>query len=153
MAQHKIVLGDWQRLGHGMTGYDIVEIPDEFTSEILNDNYRRNVQETGVNPEKFADSEGDSLIPVEMVHSLLAKGMKLEDITYDYETEPSEDGEDVLVSYAHIADSGMLNVLMFLFGDGLEGFTWKVSSWEIPTLVGPGAAVSEVGYGLYYNED
>lgn len=140
MTQHKIILGDWGGDGHTETSSYLLEIPDQFTTNILVKNYYKNSAELNVDPTTFAVEYEDNIIPVDVVESLVAAGLPLEEFTDSYEegvgaaTTPNE----------------MLNILMFLFGRGLEGFTWKHAQSEVSVLIGNfKAPIDSVGYGLY----
>jgi hypothetical protein len=136
MTKRKITLGDWSGDGHNVTEVFIVDIPEEFTAEILGSNYRKNVLKLGINPEQFANEYEDSTVPEDVAEKLKQHGIELEE----------DDGTP------YISRKQMVKTLMLLFGYGLNGFTYDIISENLPELVGPGSygGPNGVGYGLYY---
>jgi hypothetical protein len=139
MSLRKIILGDFYGDGHGITDHHLVNIPKKFTDEILAYNYQKNVKELGVDPEMFANTYEDTSLPQHVLDVMTSHGVEL---------EGDEDYEDPLV----VTSNDMVKILMFLFGHGLEGFTYEVVSETIPSLNGTGrnGLPGSVGYGLYF---
>ena len=140
MNKFKIVLGDWSGKGHEKTLEYIVVVPDEFHGATLGANYRKNVELLGINPETFANGPEDSKLPADIATKLAAHNVTMNSAFYD------EDGS------VHIDADNMLEILMLLFGYGLDGFAWRLDE-EVVTLVGSYDAIaahnSEIGYGLF----
>ena len=155
MAKYQITLGDWSDDGHGKTRNVFVEIPDEFTPEILKENFDASVKKLGFNPltDLFSDFE-DWDVPQPYYKTLVENGFD----NYGGESEDDWDGfiapgwppyEDGLF----IQEDGEIYILMFFIGHGLENFGWAISPNDKLHLVGGydtilGRATS-YGYGLF----
>jgi hypothetical protein len=139
MSNRKITLGDYSGDGHNITDVYIVDVPEQFTAEILGRNYQKNVKELDVDPEMFANTYEDMSLPQHVLDVMTKYGVEL---------EGDEDYGEPLI----LTSNDMVKILMFLFGHGLEGFTYEVVSETIPSLNGTGlnGLPGSVGYGLYF---
>jgi hypothetical protein len=142
MSKRKMTLGDWSGDGHNITNVFVVDIPEEFTAEVLGSNYRKNVLKLDINPEQFAYEYEDNSVPPEVTEKLKQHGIEVDNDDY---IEGSEN--------FYITGEVMVKVLMLLFGYGLDGFKYEVISENLPELVGPGSygGPNGVGYGMYSN--
>lgn len=152
--KHLIAIGDWSDDGHGKHDDLIVEIPDEFTQEILGNQFRANVESIGFGPHQFAHNYEDGKLPVDKLKVLVEAGFDL--------TLLGEDKEDYgLEGGIWLNAEDMLRIVMFYFGHGLEGFSYQYIKPETPpALIGYWSKVTagiedrgpygvSVGYGIY----
>ena len=141
MAKFQVIVGDWSGDGHEKTQTFLVVVDDRFTSEILAANYRKNVAELGVDPTTFAAEYEDRSIPADVAKILDSYGV----VYNEYK------GESFMEDDA-MTRVGMFNIMMFLFGHGLEGFSWEQEFTNYPVLVGEYRSAigpEAVGYGLF----
>jgi len=142
-----VAVGDWSDDGHGKHTDFIVEVPDAFTSEILGENFAKNVAKLGFAPDAFAKDYEDSVLGERYLTALRALGFTAE---LDNEGDSDfivEDGAVVLT------EEDLLKIVMFYFGHGLDNFEWKNVNEQAPALIGYWSKVtkvSSVGYGLFY---
>lgn len=140
----KISIGDWSDDGHGKYEDFYFEVPDQFTKEILNENYVKNKEKFGFGLSDFAENYEDSTIPNKFLDILWEAGLDKESVEVDAD---DTDGTST------IFPSSMFEITMFMIGHGLEGFTYEVKelkedfnmfSWWSAT------EESGIGYGLFY---
>lgn len=139
VSKFRVVVGDWSGDGHDKTQECTVIVPDRFTAEILGANYKKNVKLLGVDPESFANEYEDSILPDEVAAKLEAHGLIL------------NDSEFYVHDKFYFGVKAMVKIVMFLFGYGLEGFTWELE--ELAPVIAGGYRVegpSSIGYGLFY---
>ena len=139
MSKFRVVIGDWSGDGHNETKTYVVVVDDKFTMEILGANYKKNVEELGINPTTFVDEYEDGTVPASVADKLQALGVQ-------YTTEEYGDGENIFTT------QGMLDIMMFMFGYGLVDFNWgQEPEITYPILAGGyGSAIGtdNIGYGL-----
>ena len=139
MAIGSITVGDESHDGHGLKETYTFEVPDQFTKEVLLENYHNNVTEFGFDLESFAKDYEDWYIPREWLDKLFEAGLVFTNLDYWYD----EGDED---RYA-ITAGGMFEIAMFFFGHGLGGFQYKVIEPDF-RLTGYATGIWP-GYGLF----
>lgn len=145
MSIFSLYFGDWSDDGHGKYEKCDVIVPDQFTKEILTENYKKNKAGFGFGLGDFARDYDDSTILKDDLEILQKAG-------FDFESEnigPEETG-----MWVYIDLSDMLNIAMFFFGHGLPDFNWETHTPHTDgTLIGMWDDEAEsglVGYGLFY---
>ena len=131
-------LGDYCADGHGIHRDFHINVPDAYSIDNLRENFKKTVELTGVNPKKFAAEYQDSTAPRDQLQTLVDAGFSF---TPDSESHYyfTEDNEDKV----YLDEDGMIEILMFFYGYGLEGFGWQL----IPTP--PTLNLEMYGYGLF----
>lgn len=137
-----VVLGDQYGDGHSMYGEFHVSVPDQFTLEALQENFKKTVETLGVKLDHFAADYDDYRVSREYFQPLLDAGLVFPKGSYDieqyFEGEEYED-ED----YIGLDQESFIFILMFLYGYGLPDFTWK----DVPKP--PQLNQNQYAYGLY----
>lgn len=139
MAIGSITVGDESGDGHSMTETYLFEVPDQFTEEVLLENYRANVEKFGFDIESFANEYEDWNIPREWLDKLFEAGLVFTDLDNWY-----DEGDDKPYG---LAAQGMFEIAIFFFGHGLGGFQYKVIKPEF-RLTGYSTGIWP-GYGLF----
>lgn len=141
MRKHKIILGDWSGDGHETAEPFWFETEDRFTTDVLAENYQKNVAEFGIDSTKFANAYSNPGVPTATFKALVELGVEFG--TTDY--RPKQEAY-------YITEMDMIEILMFLFGHGLEDFYWEETTDDTPLLIGgydAALGLLNVGYGLY----
>ena len=155
MAKYQIILGDWSDDGHGKTRDVFVEIPDEFSTEVLKSNFDFNVEKLGFNPlTDLFNSYEDWEVPEKYFKALVDNGFD----NFDGTTVEDWDGfiapgwppyDDRL----YVQEDGEIYILMFFIGHGLKDFTWGIAENDKLLLVGGYDTIlgkpASYGYGLF----
>ena len=156
MTRYSITIGDWSGDGHDKKDRYLIEVPDKFTEEVLGANWHKNVALIGFGPDSFAEEYEDATIPRDKYNRLVAAGLDSHDLIASEDIE--EDDED---GKLYLSSQGMLKIVLFYFGHGLEedGFEVSIINDDATSLIGGWSKVTGtkdspygimVGYGLYY---
>lgn len=134
MAIASIPVGDQSRDGHEKCEYFLIEIPDQFTQEVLMENYERVKNELGFGLEDFAAEYDDSLLPTPLLR-------KLEDAGFDTNLLDGSNDEDG--HYLFVED--MFHIAVFMVSKDLEGFEYRLVKPDFDLF-----RRINMGYGLFY---
>lgn len=138
---YKIELGDWSGDGHSITRTFRVEANYDF--EDLQANYLKNTEKYGFGIDDLAPDYDDNSFPTEWYEAIVADGFahtgELEEYNGRY----------------YLFDESLIEVAMFLIGNGLSGFNWSFAHDDATLLFGGGKLKGRkgypvsAGYGLY----
>lgn len=134
-------LGDVYADGHGIHRDFHINVPDTYSIDDLRVNFKKTVETLGVNPKDFARDYQNSTASLEKIQTLVEAGFlfsKESESAYYYQ-EALDNDED----YLYLDEEGMIDILMFFYGYGLEGFGWQ----RIPSP--PVLNEETYGYGLF----
>jgi hypothetical protein len=141
MTTVMLELGDRWADGHGMYEEIHIEVPSLFTIEELRNNFKSAEKEFGVKAREFASGYQDSQVKRDDLQPLVDAGFKFSETTEA--GAYFEDGEYIDEDYIYLGVEDLTEILMFLYGYGLEGFKWKVI--EKPPVLNQ----ESYGYGLF----
>lgn len=128
MATLKVTIGDYSDDGHGKCDDFIIDFSHD--KETLLANYEKNKELFQMDPEEdFCCDYEDNTISDDYIQRLIDHGL---DIYLE--------NKDSDVHY--LGNDEFFAILMFLYGYGLDDFTWTVVNFESLHCGG--------GYGLYY---
>ncbi len=143
--KYKITVGDWSDDGHGKTETFIVDVVGASRKQMF-DNYKRNVDRLGFDPQNIANEYEDSYWPREAVE-------KLQEVGFPFPEEFDIDDE----YYSDWLDLEMyVNLIMFFMTNGLNVAWGIVKGEEMPTLIGgydgykSDRHTSHFGYGYFH---
>src|SRR5690606_8357236 len=140
---YKIELGDWSGDGHGISRVFRVEVNYDF--EELQANYLKNTEKYGFGIDDLAQNFEDTELLLEWYEAITADGFKF---TGEY---------DFYEGKYYLFEDSLIDVAMFLLGNGLSGFNWSYVPDDATPLFGgshgklkgrKGYSV-DAGYGLY----
>jgi hypothetical protein len=143
MTNYNITLGSSNTVkGKRAVEHFLLNVPSKFSFDEMKDNYRKNVAMFGIDPVRIGDADGgqpfvsdedmEILEHYGVVHSIWSKGF---------------------VNY--ISENDFVAILMFLFGHGLDDFTYgdvtrvKELDNNNLNLVGNGGVETELGVDFY----
>jgi hypothetical protein len=140
MTNYNITLGSLTKGARISQAFNI-RIPTRFTFDELKANYRKNVAMFDIDPEVIGDAGGNQPSVSESNMEVLSHYKIL-----------SEAWSNGFANY--ISEGDFIAILMFLFGHGLEDFTYEVNFKEtnetpLLNLVGEGGVTSELGVDFY----
>jgi len=141
---YSLELGDWSGDGHGISRTFRIDVNYPF--EDLQDNYLKNTEKYGFGIDDLARGFEDSHFPREYYEAIAADGFKFSENVDSYELV---DGE------YYLFEDGVIEVAMFLLGNGLSGFRWSFVPDNSIRLFGGGKLKGRkgypvsAGYGLY----
>lgn len=136
---YRIVLGDWSNDGHGRTQVYDVNVTGA-TKETLIENYKRNIEIIGFDPEKLCEEYEDSSWPEDVIDKLLAVGYRFPD-EFDKEDKYYDDW---------LTQEVYIDMLMFFATYRLEGVHYAFANDQVDYLFG-GSGFGSFGYGYFYN--
>ena len=134
MAIASIPVGDQSGDGHEKCEYFLIEIPDQFTQEVLMENYDKVSGELGFTLEDFAKDYEDSLLPARLLQ-------KLKDAGFDSDLLDGSNDEDG--HYLFVED--MFHIAIFMASKDLEGFEYRLVKPDFELF-----GWTNMGYGLFY---
>lgn len=134
MAIASIPVGDQSGDGHEKCEYFLIEIPDQFTQEVLMENYEKVKNELGFGLKDFAAGYEDSLLPAPLLQ-------KLEDAGFD--TNLLDGSNDEYGYYLFVRD--MFHIAVFMASKDLEGFEYRLVNPDFELF-----GWTNMGYGLFY---
>jgi hypothetical protein len=135
MTTVMLQLGDVWADGHGMYEEIHIRVPDEFTIPVLRENFEKVKKELNFDPKRFANGYGESNIDKDDLQPILNVGFKFsENVDADLDDEYDE---------LYLGPDSFTEILMFVYGYGLEGFEWNLV--EKPEVLNQ----ESYGYGLF----
>lgn len=135
MAIVSIPVGDRFGDGHEKCEYFLIEIPDQFTREVLMENYEKVKDELGFGLEDFAVDYEDSILPSEYLRALIVAG---------FDTKVFSSTLDLDDSYYLSADD-MFHIAIFMASKDLEGFEYRLVQPDFELF-----GWTNMGYGVFY---
>ena len=134
--QHKFTVGDYEGEGHRNSATYFIDIPAQFTADVLAENYAKSVAHFGFTPNEAFD---DLVFTPEAYKVLLAEGFtfdasnstdyaanreKLKGNKYLFVTDVSQyfGGEERWEDACE--GDAIIKVTLFFMGYGLDGFHW-----------------------------
>ena len=153
MKTFEVPIGDWGKDGHSQCDLFCVSVPDKFSKEALNKNYDKNKELFGFSTKDFVAEYQDSRLPAEKYRILEEYGLKfrwqISNQEYSQAPEDNPHPLDEDPDNVRLDPDDMLDIVMFYFGHGLEGFSWQEVKY--PSLLGTyNSGYFGSGYGLYF---
>lgn len=153
MKTFQVPIGDWSKDGHNQCDWFHVEVPDQFDRTTLNENYDKNKALFGFSTKDFAEDYEDNHLPADKYRVLEKYGLEfrwqVENMEYSNKPEDNPHPLDDDPDNVWLNPDEMLDIVMFYFGHGLEGFSWKEVKPE--SLMGEyKTGYQGSGYGLYF---
>lgn len=132
-----IPIGDWSGDGHDKVEWFHVAIPEQFTKEILTEQYEKNKQLLGFGLRDFAHEYEDNTISIEQVDAL-------RDFGFTGELDPFDEDDTI-----YLDRDDFFKITMFLLSEGLEGFEYEQVKPDFSLFTGSNMDAN-IGYGLFW---
>jgi hypothetical protein len=135
MTTVMLQLGDVYADGHGMYEEIHIQVPDLFTISTLRENFEKVKKQLNFDPKRLAEGYSESAVDKEVLQPLVDAGFNFSE---NVDAQLDDEYDEI-----YLGPDSFAELLMFMYGYGLEGFSWEVR--EKPDVLNR----ETYGYGLF----